>query len=53
MEPQGTQRKTLCPQERRSKGKDIARWEIDSLVEGKAVLGDRGIDHYEGTEGRE
>ena len=39
MEPQRTQRKTLCPQERRSKGRDIAGWEIDSWVEGEAVLG--------------
>jgi hypothetical protein len=53
MEPQRTQRKTLCPQERRSKGRDIVRWGIDSLVEGEAVLGDREINHYEGTEGRE
>ena len=35
----GVQRKALCPQERRSKGRDIAGWEIDSLVEGEAVLG--------------
>ena len=35
---ESTQRKTLCPQERRSKGRDIAGWEIDSLVEGEAVL---------------
>ena len=39
MEPQRTQKNTLCPQERRSKGRDIAGWEIDSLVEGEAVLG--------------
>jgi hypothetical protein len=31
----------------------LAGWEIDSLVEGEAVLGDRGIHPYEGTEGRE
>jgi hypothetical protein len=53
MEPQRTQRKTLCPQEKRSKDGDIVGWEIDSSVEGEAVLGDRGIHHYEGTEGRE
>ena len=53
MKPQSTQRKTLCPQERRSKGRDIAGWGIDSLVEGEAVWGDRGINHYEGTEERE
>ena len=35
------------------KGQRLAGWEIDSLVEGKAVLGDRGITPYEGTEGRE
>ena len=31
----------------------LAGWKIDSLVEGEAVLGDSGIDSYEGTEGRE
>ncbi len=39
MEPQKTQRNALCPQGRRSKGKDIARWEIDSLVEDATFLG--------------
>ena len=43
MEPQGTQRKTLCPQEKRSKGTEIAGWEIDSLVEGEAVVGGEGL----------
>ena len=45
MEPQRTQRNTLCPQERRSKGGDITRWEIDSLVEDEVISGDRGMNH--------
>ena len=45
MEPQRTRRNTLCLQERRSKGRDIARWEMDSLVEDEVILGDRGINH--------
>ncbi len=48
MEPQRTQRiqrKTLCPQKRRSKGRDrdIERWKIDSLIEDEVILRDRGI----------
>ncbi len=45
MEPQRTQRNTLCPQERRSKGRDITRSKIDSLVKDEVILGDRGINH--------
>ena len=33
----------LCPQERRSKGRDIARWEIGSLVEDEAIWGVEGL----------
>jgi len=35
----------LCPEERRSKGRDIARWKIDSLVEDEVISRDRGINH--------
>ncbi len=43
MEPQRTQRNTLCPQERRSKDRDITRWEIDSLVEDELFWGIEGL----------
>jgi len=45
MEPQRSRRNTLCPQEKRSKGRDIARWKIDSLVEDEVILRDGGIIH--------
>jgi hypothetical protein len=47
-------RETLCVlKKRRSKDRDIARWKINSLVEDEVVFRDRGINHLEGTEGRE
>ncbi len=53
MEPQRTQRNPLCSQKRRSKDRDIMRWKADWLVEDEVVFRDRGINHLEGTEGRE
>ncbi len=51
--PQRARRNTLCPQKRRLKAGDIASWKLDSLVEDGVISGDRGINHQEGTEGRE
>ncbi len=45
MEPQRTQRNTLCPKERRSKGRDITRWKIDLWVEDEVIWGDRGMNY--------
>ena len=44
MEPQRAQRNTLCPQKRRLKSGDIARWKLDPLVEDGVISGDRGIN---------
>ena len=43
MEPQRTQRNTLCPQERRSKGRDITRSKIDLLAGDEVILGIEGL----------
>ncbi len=43
MEPQRTQRNTLCPQERRSKGRDITRSKIDLLQGMRLFWGIEGL----------